>query len=203
MKIDQSFVIGMVHDADDFVIVEGVVSLAKAFGRNVLAEGVETIEHGELLLALGCELGQGFGIARPMPAAAVPDWLSNWQPDRRWAAWSETSHQQNRTEQTLVIIKHRHWLRDIENYITAKADEAPSMLSDTCQLSVWLNGPGRDRHRGTATFNDVVQAHNDLHTCAQQAISAFEAGVIDKMPESILTLRSMEDALASAVRGLD
>ena len=59
----------MIADADDFVIVEGVVGLANAFGRTVLAEGVETITHGELLLALGCELGQGLRYRAPHACA--------------------------------------------------------------------------------------------------------------------------------------
>jgi diguanylate cyclase (GGDEF)-like protein/PAS domain S-box-containing protein len=84
IKIDQSFVTGMIDDSDDFVIVEGVVGLAKAFGRNVMAEGVETVAHGKLLLALGCEMGQGYGIAHAMPADTVAGWLKDWRPDPSW-----------------------------------------------------------------------------------------------------------------------
>jgi diguanylate cyclase (GGDEF)-like protein/PAS domain S-box-containing protein len=86
IKIDQSFVRDMLLDADDLVIIEGIVGLAKAFKREVLAEGVETVAHGVALLQLGCELGQGYGIARPMPAAEIPKWISNWQVDASWQA---------------------------------------------------------------------------------------------------------------------
>jgi EAL domain-containing protein (putative c-di-GMP-specific phosphodiesterase class I) len=54
------------------------VQLARTFGREVIAEGVETPAHAQALLALGCRLGQGFGIARPMPAEHIPGWFS-WQ----------------------------------------------------------------------------------------------------------------------------
>jgi diguanylate cyclase (GGDEF)-like protein/PAS domain S-box-containing protein len=81
IKIDQSFVRDMLEDADDFAIVESVVSLAKAFQREVIAEGVETIAHRAALLQLGCELAQGNAIARPMPAADIPQWLSSWKAD--------------------------------------------------------------------------------------------------------------------------
>jgi EAL domain-containing protein (putative c-di-GMP-specific phosphodiesterase class I) len=50
----------------------------------VIAEGVETVAHGTLLLQLGCELAQGYGIARPMPAAALPGWAAAWRPDPAW-----------------------------------------------------------------------------------------------------------------------
>ena len=84
IKIDQSFVRDMLTDPDDLAIVMGVVSLAKAFQLEVIAEGVETVEHGTELLQLGCKLAQGYGIARPMPASEVLTWLDSWQPDSAW-----------------------------------------------------------------------------------------------------------------------
>ncbi|MFZ2309419.1 MAG: EAL domain-containing protein [Rhodoferax sp.] len=86
LKIDQSFVRDMLDDADDLAILKGVIGLAGAFRRQVIAEGVETVAHGTLLLELGCELAQGYGIARPMPAEALPAWQAQWQPDPAWRA---------------------------------------------------------------------------------------------------------------------
>jgi len=84
IKIDQSFVRDMLSDPDDSAIVEGVIGLAKSFKRDVIAEGVETIEHGTTLLKLGCDLAQGYGIARPMPAGDIPAWVGEWKPDDAW-----------------------------------------------------------------------------------------------------------------------
>lgn len=84
LKIDQSFVRDMLYDPEDLAIIEGVINLAHTFRREVIAEGVETVEHGTMLLRLGCELAQGYGIARPMPAAQLPNWLTTWQPDPDW-----------------------------------------------------------------------------------------------------------------------
>ena len=86
LKIDQTFVRDMLEDVDDLAIIEGVLGLATAFRRTPIAEGVETIAHGELLLSLGCELAQGYVIARPMPAADLPGWAATWQPDASWTA---------------------------------------------------------------------------------------------------------------------
>lgn len=77
LKIDRSFVRDMLSDADDRAIVLSVVHLAQAFDREVIAEGVETLDHANALINMGCRLGQGFGIARPMPAEHIPGWL-NW-----------------------------------------------------------------------------------------------------------------------------
>ena len=78
LKIDLSFVRDMLVDPNDFAIVQGILGLAKSFGLGVIAEGVETPEHSEQLVKLGCDFGQGYGIARPMPAEAMPDWIRQW-----------------------------------------------------------------------------------------------------------------------------
>jgi diguanylate cyclase (GGDEF)-like protein/PAS domain S-box-containing protein len=78
LKIDRSFVFDMLKDKEARAIVGAVVQLARTFEREVIAEGVETPAHAAALLALGCELGQGFGIARPMPGEHLGPWLS-WQ----------------------------------------------------------------------------------------------------------------------------
>ena len=84
VKIDQCFVRDMLEDADDCSIVEGVIGLAKAFRRDVIAEGVETIAHGVALLQLGCNLAQGYGIARPMPGSHIAEWVSHWKANDFW-----------------------------------------------------------------------------------------------------------------------
>ena len=84
LKIDQSFVRDMLEDPEDLAILEGVIGLAAAFKRQVIAEGVETVAHGTALLRLGCDLAQGYGIARPMPGADMPAWVAAWRPDTAW-----------------------------------------------------------------------------------------------------------------------
>lgn len=86
LKIDQSFVRDMLENPDDLAILQGVIGLAAAFKREVIAEGVETIAHGTALLALGCELAQGYGISRPMSGDALPAWAATWRPDAAWCS---------------------------------------------------------------------------------------------------------------------
>lgn len=74
IKIDQSFVRGLLQGGDDATLISAIVGLAAAFRRHVLAEGVETSEQAARLLELGCDRAQGFGIARPMPAQDVLAW---------------------------------------------------------------------------------------------------------------------------------
>jgi diguanylate cyclase (GGDEF)-like protein/PAS domain S-box-containing protein len=74
LKIDQSFVRDMLEDEGDRAIVIGIVALAKAFHRQAVAEGIETEAQFRMLLDMGCEVGQGFGISRPMPASEMVCW---------------------------------------------------------------------------------------------------------------------------------
>ncbi|PSJ46563.1 GGDEF domain-containing protein [Zobellella endophytica] len=80
LKIDKSFVIDMLDNPEDKAIVQGIIGLARAFQREVVAEGVESAGHRAMLLGLDCHLGQGFGIARPMPAAEFERWQQQYRP---------------------------------------------------------------------------------------------------------------------------
>jgi len=80
LKIDRSFVSGMMVDPDSVAIVRAVLSLADALGMSTTAEGIETVELATTLAALGCASGQGFYFARPLEAEAALDY---WKSRRR------------------------------------------------------------------------------------------------------------------------
>ena len=77
IKIDKSFIIGMAHDADDAAIVRSTIDLAHRLGHRVVAEGIESAEVYARLSEMGCDAGQGFYIARPMPAVELVRWLED------------------------------------------------------------------------------------------------------------------------------
>lgn len=79
LKIDQSFIRDMLSDSADHAIVQGIIALAQTFKRTTVAEGVETWEHFHVLRSMGCDFGQGYGIARPMPASEMMHWVSEWR----------------------------------------------------------------------------------------------------------------------------
>ena len=84
IKIDRSFVRDILHDQDDLALTTAVIGLALAFGREVIAEGLESAEHGRLLMSLGCDVAQGYFIARPMSADEVPAWVEAFEPPALW-----------------------------------------------------------------------------------------------------------------------
>jgi hypothetical protein len=202
MKIDQSFVIGMIADSDDFVIVEGVVGLAKAFGRAVLAEGVETIAHGKLLLALGCEMGQGYGIAHAMPAQAVAGWLKDWRPDPSWLLWNEPLAVENDRDLVLANVKHRHWIRDIENYVTGSSETFPALGVHDCPLGLWLAASGHARYNHHPAFAALIQAHDAVHAVAKRLVEWRRAGEHAKAVSGLPELNVLRDSLIASMEQL-
>ena len=111
LKIDQSFVRGMLTDLSDYSIVKSVIGLAHAFNLEVIAEGVETSEHAVILLQLGCRQGQGYGFARPMPAAAVPEWFEQWQQSAPWQQFEQRRLSASESTLQVAVNTHHAWVK--------------------------------------------------------------------------------------------
>lgn len=77
VKIDRSFVMGMSTDENDTVIVRSVIDLARNLGLEVVAEGIETQEAWDHLVTLGCRIGQGYYLSRPLRADEFEQWLND------------------------------------------------------------------------------------------------------------------------------
>ena len=80
LKIDRSFVSGMLGDRDSVAIVRAILSLASALGMHTTAEGVETAELAQTLAALGCSYGQGYYYSRPLSAEAAFAYCKRFNP---------------------------------------------------------------------------------------------------------------------------
>jgi diguanylate cyclase (GGDEF)-like protein len=76
VKIDRSFIAGLPEQGEDLVIVRAIIDLGHHLGLEVVAEGVEDQATWDLLASMGCDLVQGWHLARPMPTAALQPWLA-------------------------------------------------------------------------------------------------------------------------------
>lgn len=83
VKIDKTFVGDLIGNQDNSMIVEAILRLSQSFQRRTVAEGVETAEQEERLLALGCDVGQGYRYSPPLPLAEALDWANNFN----WARY--------------------------------------------------------------------------------------------------------------------
>lgn len=79
LKIDKGFVQNILSNQEDRSIVKCIVALSQAFNYNLIAEGVESQEHEQALIEMGCQLGQGYFIAKPMAADKMTRWIQSYQ----------------------------------------------------------------------------------------------------------------------------
>jgi EAL domain-containing protein (putative c-di-GMP-specific phosphodiesterase class I) len=79
LKLDRTFVSGAATDGDSRSLLESSVNLAKRLQLKTVAEGIETEEEWNLLVWMGVDLGQGYYMARPMPAEKLLPWYTGWQ----------------------------------------------------------------------------------------------------------------------------
>ncbi len=200
LKIDQSFVRDMLEDPEDLAILEGVLGLAAAFRRQPIAEGVESIAHGEMLLDLGYDLAQGYGIARPMPAEEVPAWVASWQPGSRWMHRAPRQHAD--LPMLCAAVEHRAWIKAVVAYLQGQG-AAPSVRdSHACRFGAWLDGEGRANHGTQAAFLDVEQAHLAVHDHAQALLELHAQGETAEALKGVAGLELLRDRLLAQLARL-
>jgi diguanylate cyclase (GGDEF)-like protein/PAS domain S-box-containing protein len=168
LKIDQNFVKDMLDDVRDLDIVEGVLRLADALKRPVVAEGVESVELGMMLLQLGCRYAQGYGIARPMPAAQLPSWLSQWHENSIWSTLAqETQGYAESYDLNVSIFSHRQWLNRVIDCIhTERPGDLFKLAEKPCQFGRWYHGIGKTRYGHSPVYAFIEPKHRSVHYLA-------------------------------------
>lgn len=176
LKIDQSFVRMMLEDPGGLGIVESVVRLAQTFNRPVIAEGVETLEHGSMLLYFGCQLAQGYGISRPMPADQVLPWLHTWHVNQSWGAMVIPSIDQ---DVTLLVAaqSHRAWVDKVTRQVTElDGDLVVESDSNNCSFGRWYRGSGVTRYGSFPEYKAIAVHHEQGHSLAGTAMTLAKSG---------------------------
>jgi diguanylate cyclase (GGDEF)-like protein/PAS domain S-box-containing protein len=178
IKIDQSFVSEILSDPNNLVIVQGVIGLTSAFQRKAIAEGVETTEHGRMLLQLDCDHAQGFGIARPMPADAIVPWIHSWRADPAWLAIAGLRWDSADYPIMIAEVEHRNWVAQIA-YAVKEAQPIPHrQIADSrcCRFGQWHGGPDAQRYQSIPAHGQIGIEHRKLHEIAGMIDSDMRDG---------------------------
>jgi diguanylate cyclase (GGDEF)-like protein len=204
LKIDQSFVRDMLDDAEDLAIIEGVIGLSEVFQRAVIAEGVETPEHGLLLMQLGCNLAQGYGIARPMPAEAVPAWVAAFRPDPLWQRGSGRRWAHADFPLLVVQVEHKRWVEQLAGYLLAEADTHLPPIFDThgCRFGSWYYGAGKERYGKRPSFRALEPIHKQLHDVGQELCHLKRGGRTEAARAGLPRLHALRDQLLARLQAL-
>jgi len=198
IKIDQSFVRHILDESDDLALVEGIIGLASAFRRVVVAEGVETPEQGVLLMRLGCDLAQGYGIARPMPADQVPAWVAAFRPDPQWELWADC--QWEMVDFPLLVAQYDHlkWVRRLAMHVEgANLQLTRAELHDhrQCRFGHWYYGHGAIRYGNLSEFRDLEAVHREVHRLGPEIVELRRQGDLDQARDRLRELLDLKDRI--------
>lgn len=164
LKIDKSFVIDMLNDPDDLAILDAVIGLAEAFQKHTLAEGVESEDHGAFLISLGCYLGQGYGIAKPMPSDQLADWIKYWTPPE---SWTRRQRAQSYDRPVLfMIVQHNAWVQQLGQWVEGAHQGEPAFHPASCQFGKWIETIGSKTEQQHPTLRELLDTHDRIHHLA-------------------------------------
>jgi diguanylate cyclase (GGDEF)-like protein/PAS domain S-box-containing protein len=205
LKIDQSFVRDVLEDTDDLTLVDGIIGLANAFRRIVVAEGVETAEQGVLLMRLGCDIAQGYGIARPMPADAIPAWVAGYRPDPQWSLWADTHWEM--VDFPLLVAQYDHikWVKQIVLYVegaTLQLAEHELIDHHQCRFGHWYYGHGRLRYGDIQAFADLEPVHAEVHRLGPEIVRLRADGDLEQARAGVRALLALKDRILDGLVAL-
>ena len=203
VKIDQTFTRDMLDDPNDYAIIDGVVALAESFNRNVIAEGVETSEHGLMLLLIGCEQAQGYGIAKPMPADNLVDWLNNYSPNQQWILCGNKHQSKKENERELFRLTTQHWINKFVENIQLEAgtlNNWPIMDITQCPCGFWLKRARRAQLFGNEGLEQLKLVHGKVHELANDILLKYQEGQLDEARNGLAKLQVTFDEMTHILR---
>lgn len=205
IKIDKSFIIDVLDDADDFSLVTGMVSISNALGRQVVAEGIETVEHGLVLMRMGCDIAQGYAIAPAMPGDAVADWAQRYSPPAMWSDWAHSTWELDDFPMMVGQYDHLRWVRKVLGLLDGqRLDMPPEQLSSHkhCRFGQWYHGAGFKRYGNTPEFTAIDDIHRQVHETGIHLAALVEQGDVIAARREGERLQSLKDALLAQLAEL-
>jgi len=193
LKIDQSFVRDMLDDPDDLSILVGVLDMSASFHRQVIAEGVETIAHGHMLLRLGCDLAQGYGIARPMPAQDLPDWAASWIRDPLWQGVAVVSRQD--MPLLFASAEHRAWVVALEAFLRSERQQSVQLDSHRCNVGQWIDQGGLRHHADQPAVATIIALHEQVHDLGAYLCDLHAHNKTDAALQQLPRIKQLRDEL--------
>ena len=191
IKIDQTFVRDILDDPSDFSIIEGVIALTRSFNRNVIAEGVESTNHGLLLLLMGCELAQGYQIAKPMPIATFNQWLNNYTPNNDWTAYSIKSFTKADISIEVLKLISEHIYQSIKNNISSSPDNSlnwPACENQGCHFYNWIRRQKQEQLFDSKFIGKIAKLHSKIHVITRSIRLSHDKGEIESANAELVEL---------------
>ncbi len=166
LKIDQAFVRDMLETNEGTDAITAIMHLVTAFKRLALAEGLEQIEQGIILLRCGCDLAQGYGLSRPMAAGKFMAWAKAFVPDPAWQDSLLIPWRNSDFPLLAAEVEQRQWLTAVEAALSDEKQPLPastaSRLAGT-RFGDWLYGTAAKRYAHLPAWQAIPELHRNLH----------------------------------------
>jgi len=196
LKIDQSFVRDMLDDPNDLGIVEGVVHLARAFNRPMIAEGVETLEHGALLVRIGCRLCQGYGIARSMPPEQLPAWIGQWSSRAVWTALAQEAPASLDLQLGVAARSHARWVELLAECLeSGEPEKLVELGARECRFGHWYRAGGAMRYGALPDFQAIDPVHERIHALGAELLELARTGRAEAARQRLPEVYALRDSL--------
>ncbi len=165
LKVDRSFVSDLLDTVEGAEAMAAIITLAGAFNRRIVAEGMEHIEQGIALLRLKCDVVQGFAIARPMEASALIPWIRAFVPDPSWRASLEIPWRKSDFPLLAAEVEQRQWLDKVLMAVDEGAawPTQPGNHLLEGRFGRWLSGVGGGRYQQMPEFKVLSTAYVKAH----------------------------------------
>lgn len=190
IKIDKSFIMDLLYTRSSLSIIEGSIGLAKAFNTNVIVEGMETEEHGKILLQFGCELAQGYAIAKAMKAENIIDWINSY---KGFSSWNNVqSISENERSILYASIDHRSWMHSVEEFINEKNRTLPILDESDCRLGKWIKNNLSLEYFNKQKLLEIDALHSKIHDHVESILlfsnknKSKEFDIIKNLSEQII-----------------
>lgn len=198
VKIDMAFIRNMLVNKSDMLMVQSLLSLSKIMGKEIIAEGVETIDQGIVLKILGCDNVQGYYTGKPIRSDLVAGWIKKFSLSRKLNSWKDVKLNIGDFGDFLIILayvghnefveKIKKMLRD-KKKIFSEAEIIKIKDYKTCEFGLWYYGEGV-KYKNIDAYEELKKDHARVHEVAGMAVDLFLNG---RHKEAGRLIRTIED----------
>jgi len=205
IKIDRAFIRDILDDKDDLALTEAIITLSTVFNRHVVAEGVELPEQGVLLMRLGCDVAQGFGIAKPMPASEVETWAKHYKSDSSWDAWTNAHWDLRDFPMLMAQHDHLQWIKRVVMAVEGNSlglTQAQLTNQHQCRFGQWYDGHGQAHYGHLPEFKALESVHAKVHLMGTEIMRLSDAGQLDQARKTCTELLALKDRILKLLDSL-
>jgi len=145
-----------------------------------------------MLLAMGCELAQGYAISRPMPSSDIANWLCNYQASKAWIAFAENSFSSKELKLEIFKLALNQWVNVFEKNIQSIPESIkqwPIMSKTHSHTGTWIKRARKEALLKKSYLNNLTQEHDAIFSIARELKEKYQSGDVNLARDGLKELR--------------